>query len=496
MGIRVKPHDIEVPKDDPFKHDTLDRRKSVEIVARLVSSVEGPAVFRLEADWGNGKTTFLRMLRQFLENKEVPVVSFNAWESDYVSDPFTAIATELTDSLSQRTQNSDDRSKDKIRAGLERAQAVMVTRAPALLRSLVGQVPVAGKALGEMVDGFADNHVQDRVSAYRDAKSSVAEFRNALEDMARTVSSDHEQPLLVVVIDELDRCRPSYAVELLEVVKHLFSVDGIVFVIAVNGAELAHSVEALYGPGFDARGYLGRFFDVDFRLPNPERSRFIELTINAVGIRSYMERTRDRDGWGEIDTLVLMLKSFLGEPVVSLRTAARAIHHLGMVYSALEDHRLVLGTITATLVILRTLDRGLYYRFIDGWVSDAEVVASMAERLGDEACARHEHSLMAFEAWITVSQKERDRGYDGMSDNRVETPLIRQYREIVAQEGVQPHQAIAQKQAHAKSVLDLLGGIYGHQRGFRGIHFKAAVERVELLSPELGEEGTEPADAR
>ena len=49
------------------------------------------------------------------------------------------------------------------------------------------------------------------------------------------------------MVDELDRCRPSYAVELPEVVKHLFTVDGVVFVIAVNRAELTHSIRALYG---------------------------------------------------------------------------------------------------------------------------------------------------------------------------------------------------------------------------------------------------------
>ena len=410
MRARIKPSDIEVPKDDPFRHDALDRKESVEILARLIGSVDGAGVFGIDADWGNGKTTFLRMLHRFLENDDVPVVSFNAWESDYVSDPFTAIVTELTDSLDGRADESDTETRGRIGNGLERAKAVMKTRWPAMLRSLATEVPVAGEALGEMVDGFADSHVDQRVSGYREARKSVAEFRNALEEVARSVSEDREHPLLVMTIDELDRCRPSYAVELLEVAKHLFSVDGVVFVIAVNRAELAHSIQALYGSGFDARGYLGRFFDVDFRLPDPDRSRFIKETIGTVGIRSYLERTPDPDGRSELSTLESMLESFFGEPVVSLRTAARAIHHLGMVYAALVDKRLVLGTTMATLVILRTLDRALYYRFVDGRASDAEVVDGLVERLGEDACARHEGEMAAFEAWVIASQWGRDRG--------------------------------------------------------------------------------------
>ncbi len=121
LRARVQPDDIEIPKDNPFKHDCLDRKESVGILARLICSVQGPGVFGIDADWGNGKTTFLRMLHRYLVNNEVPVVSFNAWESDYVSDPFTAIATELTDGLGEYVGESDEETRSKIDTGVERA---------------------------------------------------------------------------------------------------------------------------------------------------------------------------------------------------------------------------------------------------------------------------------------------------------------------------------------------------------------------------------------
>ena len=485
MRTRIKPCDIEVPQDDPFRHDALDRKESVEILARLIGSVEGPGAFGIDADWGNGKTTFLRMLRRFLENDAVPVVSFNAWEADYLSDPFTAIATELIDSLGKRADASDTETKDRIASGVERAKAVMKTRWPAMLKALLGQVPVAGTALGEMLDSYVD----DRVSAYRDARKSVEAFKDALQDMSRWASAGSEQPLLVVMIDELDRCRPSYAVELLEVAKHLFSVDGVVFVIAVNRAELAHSIQALYGPAFDARGYLGRFFDVDFRLPDPDRSRFIKETITAVGIRAYLDRTPDRGGSSELSALGSLLETFFGEPVVSLRTAARAIHHLGMVYAALADKRLVLGTTTAALVILRTLNRELYYRFVDGRASDAEVVDAVVERLG--VSAKYEREIATFEAWVIASQRERDWGDGYMFDGGTESPLTQRYTEMVA-DGGEGDQPAKQQKGHAREVLALVGMILRDLRSNDGIQFKATVQRIELLSPDLGEQHSEP----
>lgn len=489
MRARIQPRDIEVPEGNPFKHDALKRKESVEILARLIRSVEGPGVFGIDADWGNGKTTFLRMLRGFLENANVPVVSFNAWETDYVSDPFTAIATELTDSLNKRADESDTETKSKIEKALEHAKAVIKTRWPAMLQSLVAEVPVAGKAFGEMVTSFANSHVEDRVSGYRDARKSVAEFRTALNEVAQSVSADSIHPLLVVTIDELDRCRPSYAVELLEVAKHLFTVDGVVFVIAVNRAELAYSIQALYGTGFDARGYLGRFFDVDFRLPDPDRSRFIKETIKSVGIRDYLDRTPDRDGANELATLESMLKSLFGEPVVSLRTAGQAIHHLGMVYGALANKKLFLGMTTAALVILRTLDRELYYRFVGGRASDAEVVDGVVKRLGERARDHHEREFAAFEAWIIVSQQERDRGSRRLFDDSADTPLKQRYAEMVAAGGgVEDDRQATQDERHARDVLHLADVIQRESQSYAGIRFKATVQRIELLSPDLGEQ--------
>ena len=290
------------------------------------------------------------MLHRHLANQDVPVVHFNAWETDYVSDPFTAIATELTDGLREKAGESDKNAREAIAEGVKQAKAVIKARWPAIVRAMAGQVPMAGKALEEFVDGFADSFADDRICAYREARESVKEFTGALEGMAREVSGNPEHPLLVVMIDELDRCRPTYAVELLEVAKHLFSVNGVVFVVAVNRTELAHSVQALYGSGFDAKGYLGWFFDVDIRLPDPERSRFISETIRAVGVDEYLSRTTDKSGAAELSTLESMLGFFFAEPVVSLRTAARAIHHLGVVYAALADKRFVLGNTTAVLV--------------------------------------------------------------------------------------------------------------------------------------------------
>ena len=196
--------------------------------------------------------------------------------------------------------------------------------------------------------------------------------------------------------------RPSYAVELLEVAKHLFAVDHIVFVLAINRSELAHSIKALYGGDFDALGYLRRFFDVDFVLPEPKRSTFVDAMLDAIQIDSYFKRTSDARGVAEAPNLRELLKGFFRDPDLSLRRIAQAIHRLGLVFASLRSNQLSFAITAAAVLILRTIDSNLYYRFVSGEVSDLEVVDTVFGRAGTRTLHQENEGYM-FEATILLA---------------------------------------------------------------------------------------------
>ena len=252
MGIRIQPLEIEIPEDDPFRHDLLDRREAVEILTHFVGNLEGPCVLAVDAAWGFGKTTFFRMWSHHLGNQGFPVVAFNAWETDFSEDPFLTLYSELTEGL-----RSDDMklSSETVESFKDASMKVFRWVMPGAIRLAGALVPPLGTPIAEDAATF----VKERLSRHSEARMSIETFRQVLQDMAASLSEVNEGRPLMVMIDELDRCRPSYAVELLEVAKHLFSVDRIVFVLAVNCDQLAHSVKALYGNDFDAEGYLRRF---------------------------------------------------------------------------------------------------------------------------------------------------------------------------------------------------------------------------------------------
>ena len=320
MGIRVRPVEIEIPKADPFKNDLLNRKEPAEILTRLIDGIEGPCVLAIDAAWGAGKTTFLKMWAQHLRNEQFTVVEFNAWETDHAGDPFVAIVAELTEGL---REFADESLTEKIRETAEAAKQVALRAIPAAIRILTAGVldvqPLLEKEAGKLLASYAE----DRLKKYTEAKDSIEGFRNKLQDMAKSLAVSKTHPLIVMV-DELDRCRPSYAVELIEVAKHLFAVDHTVFVLAINRDQLAHSIKALYGNGFDATGYLRRFLDVDFRLPNADRKSFIDTMIKSTNVNEDVRK---------------ILHSFFGVPDVSLRQVGQAIHRLGLIAASMNGRR-------------------------------------------------------------------------------------------------------------------------------------------------------------
>ena len=97
--MKIRPADIDIPQHDPFKHDLLDRKQPILTLTNLLHNLESPYTMSIDASWGNGKTTFLKMWKQHLRSEDFPVVSFNAWEPDFAGNPFVALSSELLNAL-------------------------------------------------------------------------------------------------------------------------------------------------------------------------------------------------------------------------------------------------------------------------------------------------------------------------------------------------------------------------------------------------------------
>ena len=488
MGIYIQPREIDIPTDDPFRNDLLSRRESAEILTHLIGSINGPCVLAVDAAWGAGKTTFLRLWAQHLRNSEFPVVEFNAWETDHSGDPFIALSSELTEGLRHYMDKTDEKIKEIKTAAIEVLRHV----APGAIRFATAGILNIDHLLEKEIGQLLASYASDRLARHNDAQKSIDKFKNTLREVTSRLSQSKGDRSLIVMIDELDRCRPTYAIELLEVAKHLFSVDGVIFVLAVNRSELVHSIRALYGSGFNAEGYLHRFFDVDLRLPDPERELFINATLDSMQISDYLSRTKDRQAREYENIVRKLLTGFFGARDLSLRQIAQAIHRLGLVFASLSNDQRWFFPTAVVVLILRTLDLDVYRRFLRSQISDLEVVESVFAHVGSLTLQRTDEGRI-FEAIIIVGY--RDIAKANYSGSKFVSPLEKKYNVVIEtyMNKYNIHEpynsSLNLEYEHASRVISIV-----HQflqnifTGGQSVGFIPTVERIELLSRDLIDE--------
>jgi hypothetical protein len=245
----------------------------------LTSSKEG-LVVNLNGSWGTGKTELLRRLYVELAESQHPVVYINAWESDFCDDALSVISSEFLNQLEMAFGNNGDprwlskfnNLKQKLGKALKFASLGATVAEDANAATLLGTMSAAVNELPDIASvSVSDNNIRliEKVSSnHANRVQAMNEVRGQISALANTMDIICEAELpIVVLVDELDRCRPTYAIEMLEVIKHFFEAKGCVFLVATDTAALEHSIKAVYGASFESEKYLRRFFDRKIALP-------------------------------------------------------------------------------------------------------------------------------------------------------------------------------------------------------------------------------------
>ena len=365
MTIRVRPTDLVIPQDDPFQNDLLDRKPSIEALTDLLGALEGPCVLALDSQWGGGKTTFLKMWAVHLRREGFAVAEFNAWETDFSGDPFVALSAKLQEQLDDAEADDAGQLGERFRVA---AKKIALRALPIAIR-LLSQGLLESGSLEQAVAEEVTSYANDRLDEFSEVEQSFVEFKESLQEGATRLCEQRKNRPLFIMIDELDRCRPSYAIELLEVAKHLFSVDRIVFVLAINRSELAHSVKALYGSDFDARGYLHRFFDVDYELQKPDRLQFVRQAIDDIGLLEFYQYFAR-----PLHFVRELVENLLSKSELDLRRTAQTVRRLMLVCTPTSDPSQAASTAATILLVLRALLPDTYAKFVRGAINDKEVI--------------------------------------------------------------------------------------------------------------------------
>lgn len=281
----------------PFEGDVLSREQLARQLTGYLERLRDGAVISLDAPWGEGKTWFARHWAAELLANGFRVGCIDAFENDYVEDPFLLLAAEV------RRLSAADQSR-AARLGSKAAQVgkALMPMATKLTINLVGKAigtTDLGDAWEEQLDKVrekgadaAQAWVKRRIELHDKERDSMRAFHQELAAFAKGAD---DQPV-VIIIDELDRCRPAFAVKLLERIKHFFDAPNLVFVLVMNRDQLEKAIRGVYGAETNAAAYLGKFLHLSLRLPKV-RTLTIDETHNQLQrfVGKTLERFRYED---------------------------------------------------------------------------------------------------------------------------------------------------------------------------------------------------------
>lgn len=354
MELKTRVNNVET--NDPFASDKLGRESEILNLTPLLKNVATPFVLAIDGRWGAGKTTFISMWSAYLERNHFSVMTFNAWETDFSEDPLVAFLGEMNARLKSMhlAENDANQSWEQCK---EIGGVIARKCAPALIRLVTGGI-VDGQ-IGDEVKGLLGGLASDAVDSYESIKNDIDNFKKLLAETLVGIGSDLP---FIVFVDELDRCRPTYSIELLERIKHLFDQSGIVFVLALDKEQLCHSIKAVYGEGLDAQGYLQRFIDLEYLLGIPTPTEYIEYLCASLDLDNYFSnRNKINSSFLEDkNDLISSMQSLNSYFSFSLREVEQQFTRIKLALLATPDEEHAYVPLIVLLVNLRQKQSSLY----------------------------------------------------------------------------------------------------------------------------------------
>lgn len=347
---------------DQFEHDAFGlqtyARRLEDFMLIERTFVEGALVVSLGAPFGSGKTTFLKMWESDLKlrRQNTPTlphpIILNAWESDFCGDPFLAVISELVNVV-EKVEGGKTQASTTFRQAATQAAWFGVGLANAFVSNWSGVDPVeAGQLATEKSEGKPDI-----LANYKLRIESLEHIRTQLGRHFGEGTAG-----AIVMIDELDRCRPEYAIGYLETIKHVFGVKGLMFVLAVDSTRLAAAAETVFGHlNFDE--FYRKFVHRSVTLPAPDEKGRTELIRRYVN--QFIEREGVRVSFAKIENHHLQsIVQIMGALSMTPRQAQEVFRITGHVFAGTNEHRgqllWCLTSATLLLVILRVGDSKIF----------------------------------------------------------------------------------------------------------------------------------------
>jgi len=310
-----KPSIPPILSDLPTDKDELDFQPYVEALADILldPNTHTPLVLGVFGSWGSGKTSLMQMLRAKVAGGEEQTATpfhrtvwFNAWKYNQEDALWRALLLLLLDDLEhllKKDPPADVEGEPSARELLDMLREALYHKsgwtekgerqpdwtqaltsgaglAFNLILSGVGlglpakALEAAQAALGKgepvsQLSKLAQAFRREELSHYQAQLRSLEQFQHNFERLVEVLlrREGKQDRRLVVFVDDLDRCLPEKAIQVLEAIKLFLDVPGCIFVLGLDPEAIEKAVETRYKNKVKAREYLEKIIQLPFILP-------------------------------------------------------------------------------------------------------------------------------------------------------------------------------------------------------------------------------------
>ena len=375
-----------------LKNNFINRNRYISSFLKLINGLEENKIIALDGEWGSGKTWFVKSVEYLMNsesNNELNIVDkeimnkvkdkymtfyYNAWENDDAKSAMLSLIYKLiNDSCLQKNESE-------------------VGAIPRLLNTVIKFVTNGAIDIKEDIFGEQWNNKQ-----ITDCIKTSEEIKETFKKIIDNLLIENKNRLLII-IDEIDRCKPTFAIDLLENIKHFYDDNRIIFLVTTNNKALASSVCKIYGEKYDGALYLDRIFDINLELP----SNYIQDYINAID-----------DGNSNSNYHFKVCRELAKENKMTMREYNRYLNSMESIKNNLIEGYSYLSLFANYIIIpvsmsLRIKDKNRYYNFIKG--EEFNIISQLINnnkfynKLGRKI----------------VLEKDKDRGITNITEENIE----------------------------------------------------------------------------
>ena len=268
--------------------DYLSRQPYLDLLKSIIANQCGNPSgysFAIDGEWGSGKTWILQELeKQLLEDSEHKYLIFhyNVWENDFYEEPLVAILSVMIECLKKHKTNVKEKDSAKkivtssITALTKVAGTIIENKWKINPNDIVEAVKDSGKAIGN-------------IKLTKSDFNNMLPLENALKQIKDVITKLSKELHILLIVDELDRCLPEYAIKVLERLHHICNEMSVIQILAINKKNLAESICKVFGKTFSekeninawqklfADKYLQKFVDVVIPLPNGKLENKLDI---------------------------------------------------------------------------------------------------------------------------------------------------------------------------------------------------------------------------